>query len=93
MDGIEGPRHEEIIARQFGRWFKADQKLGAGLGVSVNGADASSNGKGSHYAPPAPLDKVPHGAQLSPALRQIAKSPSAGADGDFLCEIELALVF
>ena len=70
MDGIEGPRHEEIIARQFGRWFKADQKLGAGLeaglgagpGVSTNGADASSNGKGSHYAPPAPLDKVPHGA-------------------------------
>ena len=66
MDGIEGPKRAEIIARQVALWRKVDQKLGAGvaagLGVSDNGADASSNGKGSHYAPPAPLDKVPHGA-------------------------------
>jgi catalase len=66
MDGIEGPKRAEIIARQVALWRKVDQKLGdsvaAGLGVSDNGAAASSNGKGSHFAPPPAADKVPHGA-------------------------------
>ena len=67
MAGIEGPKKDEIVARQVALWRKVDQKLGdsvaAGLGVSDNGADVSSNGKGSHYAPPPAAEKVPHGAR------------------------------
>ncbi|MBC6611461.1 catalase [Hymenobacter sp. BT507] len=69
MDGIEGPKRKEIIERQLKLWFKVDEKLGkgvsAGLGVQVEGHELNGQMKPLHakYAPPKPVDKMPHGAE------------------------------